>query len=58
MRKREREREKERAREREFHADTAAIYSHINKTLNLQYHGIFCIIWHHIKVFAKCFHGK
>ena len=29
-----------------------------NKTLNLQYHGIFCIIWRHIKVFAKYFHGK
>ena len=21
-------------------------------------HGIFCITWRHIKVFAKCFHGK
>ena len=27
-----------------FHADTAAIFSQMNKTLNLQYHGIFCII--------------
>ena len=30
----------------------------MNKTLNLQYHGIFCIIWRHIKVFARCLHGK
>ena len=37
-------------------ANTAAIFSQINETLN--YHGIFCIIWRHIKVFAKCFHGK
>ena len=27
-----------------FHADTAAIFSQMNKTLNLQYHGFFCII--------------
>ena len=27
-----------------FHADTAAIFSQMNKTLSLQYHGIFCII--------------
>ena len=27
-----------------FHADTAAIFSQINKTLNLQCYGIFCII--------------
>ena len=27
-----------------FHADTAAIFSQMNKTLNLQYRGIFCII--------------
>ena len=30
----------------------------MNKTLNLQYHGIFWIIWRHIKVFTKCFYGK
>ena len=36
-----------------FHADTAAIFSEMNKTLILQYQGIFCIIWRHIKVFAK-----
>ena len=41
-----------------FHADTAAIFSQMNKTLSLQYHGIFCIISRHIKVFTKCFHGK
>ena len=41
-----------------FHADTAAIFSQMNKTLNLQYNGIFSIIWRHIKVFAKCFQGK
>ena len=39
-----------------LHADTAAIFSQMNKTLNLQYYGIFCIIWRHIKVFAKCFY--
>ena len=27
-----------------FHADTAEIFSRMSKTLNLQYHGIFCII--------------
>ena len=27
-----------------FHADTAAIFSQMNKTLSLQYHAIFCII--------------
>ena len=27
-----------------FHADTAAIFTQMNKMLNLQYHGIFCII--------------
>ena len=26
--------------------------------LNLQYHGIFCIIWRHVKIFTKWFHGK
>ena len=36
-----------------FHADTAAIFSQMNKVLNLQCHGIFCIIWHHVKVFTK-----
>ena len=41
-----------------FHADTSAIFSQMNQTLNLQYHGIFCIIWCRIKVFVKCFHGK
>ena len=41
-----------------FHAKTAAIFSQMNKTLNLQYHDIFCIIWHHIKVFAKYVHQK
>ena len=41
-----------------FHADTAAIFSQMNKTLNLQYHGIFCIIWCHIKVFTRNFHGN
>ena len=41
-----------------FHAYTAGIFSQMNKTLNLQYHGIFCIIWRHIKVFTKCFDGK
>ena len=30
----------------------------MNKTLNLPYHGIFCIIWHHIKVFTRSFHWK
>ena len=30
----------------------------MNKTLNSQYHGIICIIWGHIKIFTKCFHGK
>ena len=28
------------------------------KCWNLQYHGIFCIIWCHVKVFTKCFRGK
>ena len=28
----------------QFHAGTAAIFSQMNNTLNLQYHGIFCII--------------
>ena len=28
------------------------------KTLNVQYHGIFCIMWLHIKVFTKCFRVK
>ena len=41
-----------------FHADTTAIFSQLNKTLNLQYHGVFCIRWRHVKVFTKCFHGK
>ena len=27
-----------------FYTDTAATFSQMNKTLNLQYHGIFCII--------------
>ena len=27
-----------------FHADTAAIFSQMNETLNLQHHGIFCVI--------------
>ena len=27
-----------------FYADTVAIFSQMNKTLNLQYHGIFSII--------------
>ena len=35
------------------------IYIHIyiirNKTLNLQYDGIFCTIWRHVKVFKKYF---
>ena len=30
----------------------------MNKTLNLHYHCIFCIIWRHVKVFTKSFHGK
>ena len=30
----------------------------MNKTLNLQYHGIFCVICRHIKVFMRSFHGK
>ena len=30
----------------------------MNKILNLQYHGIFCIIWRHVKVFTKCFQRK
>ena len=30
----------------------------MNETLNLQYHGIFCIIWRHIKVFTRSFHEK
>ena len=30
----------------------------MNKTLNLQYNDIFCIIWSHNKVFMKCSHGK
>ena len=30
----------------------------MKKTLNLQYHGIFCIMWRHVKVFTKCFHEK
>ena len=41
-----------------FHADTAAIFSQMNETLNLQHHGIFGVIWRHIKVFKKCFHRK
>ena len=36
-----------------FHADTAAIFRQMNKTLNLQYHGIFRIIWRHVKVFSR-----
>ena len=40
-----------------FHADKAAIFSQMNKTLNLQYHCIFSIIWRHIKVYTKWFHG-
>ena len=30
----------------------------MNKTLNLQYDSIFCIICRHIKVFTKCFNEK
>ena len=30
----------------------------MNETLNLQHHGIFCVIWRPVKVFTKCFHGK
>ena len=30
----------------------------MNKKLNLKYHGIFCMIWHHINFFTKCFHGE
>ena len=45
-------------RNSKFHADTAAISSLMDKTLNLQYHGIFCKIWPYIKFFTKCFHGK
>ena len=36
-----------------LHANTAAIFSQMNKTLNLQYHGIFCIIWRHILKFSQ-----
>ena len=32
-----------------FHADTATIFSQMNKTLNLQYHGIFCITYTSVK---------
>ena len=28
-----------------IHADTVAIFNQMNKMLNLQYHGIFCIIY-------------
>ena len=42
----------------QFQVDTAGIFSQMIKTLNVQYYGIFCIIWLHIKVFTKCFHGK
>ena len=41
-----------------FRADTAVIFNQMKKTLNLQYHGIFCIKWHHIKVFTKFFYRK
>ena len=41
-----------------FHDDTGRIFSQINKMLNSQCHGIFSIIWRHIKFFTKCFHGK
>ena len=41
-----------------FHDDTGTIFSQINKMLNSQCHGIFSIIWRHIKFFTKCFHGK
>ena len=37
---------------------TAAIFSKMSKTSNLQWHGISCIKWRHIKVFTKWFHGK
>ena len=39
-------------------AGTAVIFSQIDKTLNLQYHGIFSIMWRYVKVFMKCFPGK
>ena len=41
-----------------FYADTAATFSQMNKMINLQYHGIFCILWLRIEVFTKCFHRK
>ena len=41
-----------------FHVYTAAVFSQMNKKLNLQYHGIFRIIWRHIKVSTRSFHGK
>ena len=62
--------ERERERERDFKGlqtkktidlvlmYLAVVFIQMNKTLNLQNHGIFCIIWSHIKVFTKCFHGK
>ena len=30
----------------------------MSKTLNLQFHGIFCIIWRHVKILSKCFDEK
>ena len=41
-----------------FHADTAASFSQINKTLKLTIPWYLCMIWRHLKVFTKCFLEK